>query len=309
MRQGRMTVIAIAVLGSAIALGTASGPEAAGEPRVQARAFPGQLSRIASVRVYQSGRWTLPGENAASVGRALASLQPTWISDLIRYPKRLAPTGREVRAWNTITDLVRESSPSAQFGIELNALQYKTAAEIERKMSQIRTRFNNDGWMIDFYSSGYRRFPAAVEAAIDDAHANGEWIGGNVFGLAAGPKVPPGSDFVAVQDFGFKVDLRAVRRLAREAPVMYHLGNNPQAASSDGCRWINELDTHARIEFLRHRASQQATYDFHVGYPVLFPGCERHPERPRDPGLVYYNAARDGPMLKTIDGLMDRFAG
>ena len=316
MQQGRPTAAWTArrmLVGAALGLATLTASPAAAapvsDPAQALRAFPDQTSRIAGVRVYQTGRWTVPGENASSVGKALASLEPTWVGDLIRYPKRLGPTGREIRAWTTITDLVRAASPDAQFGIELNALQYQTAAEVERKMSEIRTRIDTDGWMMDFWTSANRRFPKVVQAAIADAHENGEWIGGNAFGLSGNPKVPAGSDFIAVQDFNFKIDLPAVRRLAKQVPVVYHLGNNPQAANSDGCEWIDDLDTAKRIAFLSHRAGQQATYDFHISYPVLFPGCERRPNRPRDPDLVYYNAIRDTPMLRTVGRLMNRFAG
>jgi len=307
--QRLTSIIVIAVLGAALYAGSAASGEPAPEPAATPGPAPPQTTRIAGVRVYQSGQWTVPGENASSVGKALASLKPTWVGDLIRYPKRLGPTGKEIRAWTTITDLVKAASPQAEFGIELNALQYQTASEIQRKMSQIRTRIDTDGWMMDFYTSAYKRSPEVVEAAIADAHDNGEWLGGNAFGLSSNPKVPPGSDFMAVQDFNFKIDLPAVRRLAKQVPVVYHLGNNPQAAKSDGCEWINDLDTKKRIAFLNHRAGQQKTYDFHVSYPVLFPGCERRPKDPKDPDLVYYNAIRDKPMLPTITRLMNRFAG
>jgi hypothetical protein len=173
-------------------------------------------------------------------------------------------------------------------------------------MSKIRTRFGNDGWMFDFYTPGYRDFPKAVEAAIADAHENGEWIGGNAFGLSADPKVPPGSDFIAVQDFGFQIDLKAVRRLAQQVPVVYHLGNTPQLANSDGCVWIRELTTEKRVAFLKHRAAQQSTYNFHMSYPVLFPECQRHRNQPGQE-LIAYNATHDDPMMDRIGQLMDQF--
>lgn len=296
-----LTVAAGLVVGPSALAGSGSGsPE-----RALARAFPQQLERIASVRVYQTGHWTVPGENAGSVGRALASLKPTWLSSLIRYPKGMSPTGAEVAAWNKITAIVRAASPEAQFGIELNSLQYREASQVERMMSKIRARFDNDGWMFDFYTPGYRKYPEVVEAAIASAHDNGEWIGGNAFGITANPKIPPGSDFIAVQDFGFKINLVAVRRLAQQVPVVYHIGNNPQLANSDGCEWINEFTTAKRAAFLKHRASQQAAYNFHMAYPVLFPECERDPNAPNS-DIFAYNAIDDTPMMETIGGLLNQ---
>jgi hypothetical protein len=170
----------------------------------------------------------------------------------------------------------------------------------------VRARVDNDGWMFDFYTPAYRKYPKVVEAAIANAHANDEWIGGNAFGLSAGPKVPPGSDFIAVQDFNFKIDLKAVRSLAQQVPVAYHLGNTPQLANSDGCQWINNLSTAKRIAFLKRRGSQQAAYNFSLSYPVLFPECQRNRSGP-NPELFSYNAIKDQPMLDTIGRLMSQF--
>ncbi|MDX6583233.1 MAG: hypothetical protein QOI10_2417 [Solirubrobacterales bacterium] len=310
-RKRPASIAGRALLGGALACAVLAGPTASASPAPEpsspaATAFPSQLSRIAAVRVYQGGAWVLPGENARSVGRALASLEPTWASSLLRFQKNEPVTGAEVKAWNTITDMVRDTTPAAEFGIELNSLEYQKPSQIVTMMSKIRTRFDNDGWMMDFYTPAYRRFPKAVQAAIADAHDNGEWIGGNAFGLSDGPKVPPGSDFIAVQDFDFQIDLPAVRKLAEQAPVVYHLGNTPQLAQSDGCQWINKLTTAGRAAFLKRRAGQQATYNFHMSYPVLFPECQRHRDQPSQE-LIAYNATRDQPMMQTIGRLMDQF--
>ncbi len=295
-----LTVAAGLIVGPSALAGSGSGSA----ERELARTFPQQLERITSVRVYQAGQWTVPGENASSVGQALASLKPTWLSSLLRYPKGISPTGAEVRAWNTITAIVRAASPEAEFGIELNSLEYRKASQVERMMSKIRARFDNDGWMFDFYTPGYRKYPAVVEAAIASAHDNGEWVGGNAFGIKANPKVPPGSDFIAVQDFDFQIDMKAVRRLAQQVPVAYHIGNDPTLPNSDGCKWINEYTTAKRAAFLKHRASQQATYNFHMAYPVLFPECHRNPNN-ANTDIVTYNAIRDASMMETIGGLLN----
>jgi hypothetical protein len=296
------------VVGAVLLAGSAASGAPAPEPSPSQRAFPDQTTRVVSVRVYQGGDWVLPGESPRSVGRALAALKPTWVGDLLRFQKNEPLTGAEVRAWTTIKDMVTAAAPDAQFGIELNALEYRKPAEVERMMSRIRTRFDNEGWMMDFYTSAYKESPQVVEAAIANAHDNGEWIGGNAFGLSSNPKVPPGSDFMAVQDFNFKIDLPAVRRLGKQVPVVYHLGNTPQLANSDGCQWIRELDTDRRAAFLKRRAGQQDTYAFHMSYPVFFPECQRH-RGLHDQELIAYNAIRDAPILGTIGNLMNSFDG
>ena len=46
-----------------------------------------------------------------------------------------------------------------------------------------------------------------IRAAINSAHAHGEWIGGNVFGIARRRPLPSRSDFFSVQDAGIHLNL------------------------------------------------------------------------------------------------------
>ena len=259
-------------------------------------------ARIATARVYQHGAWTVPNETPASVGRALARLEPTWVSSLVRFTASESPTAEEVKAWETIRKAVRAASPDAQFDIELNALEFRTPDEIREMMSAVRSKFDNDGWMFDFYTPAYRERPEVVEAAVEDAHDNGEWIGGNAFGLDKNPPVPPGSDFIAVQDFGFKIDLAAVRKLAEQVPVAFHLGNSPGQAKSDGCVFIDSYTTAERTAYVSKRAKQQAGNNFRFGYPVFFPECAGEQGTPQA-GIFTFNAPRDGSLMDTIERL------
>jgi hypothetical protein len=298
----RLSAIA---LGALLALaGCGGGDDSNGTASLDAVAP--DSTRIATVRVYQNNAWTVPGETPASVGRVLASLEPTWVSSLIRYQAGEAPMADEVSAWETISEAVLAKSPNATFGVELNAVEYRTPAAVQKQMREVRAKLHNDGWFFDFYTPAYRLRPEVVEAAISEAHSNGEWVGGNAFGLAANPPVPPGSDFIAVQDFRFQIDLAAVRRLAQRIPVTFHLGNSPAFADSDGCVFIEGFSTARREAYVRERVEQQRSNDFRFGYPIFFPECERNSDA-ANPGLFTYNAPRDGSMMSTIEGLMRKY--
>jgi hypothetical protein len=296
----------MAIIASLVAAGIGAGCGNGDDSAAAAGSSGPDTSRIASVRVYQHGNWTVPKQTPESVGKALAGLKPTWVSSLIRFAEGEKPTADEQSAWKTITGAVRATSPDAHFGIELNALEYKTGADLTEMMSTIRSSFDNDGWFFDFYTPAYKSRPEVVEAAIADAHSNGEWIGGNAFGLDQDPKVPPGSDFIGVQDFRFKIDLAAVRQLAGEIPVVFHLGNSPGQASSDGCAFMNEFTTAKRGAYATERAGQQAANHFHFAYPVFFPECFIGPSG-SDATLTSYDAPGDDPMLATIGRLLDRY--
>jgi hypothetical protein len=261
-------------------------------------------TRIVAARAYQHGTWVVPGETPDTVGKALASLKPTLVSGLIRYEPTEQVSEHEVDAWNKIRARVLAAVPDAHFGVELNALSYKTAEQVEQQMAEIRSKLDNNGWFFDFYTSAFKQRPEVVKAAIESAHSNGEWVGGNVFGLGHDPVVPPGSDYLAAQDSGdFRLNLAAVAKLAKRIPVAVHLGNSPADPSSPGCRFIKELETAEREAYVTKRAQQQKANDFRFAYPVAFPECDFKPPK----GLVAFNAIDDRSMMPTIQRLLDRY--
>jgi hypothetical protein len=300
------SVVAVAALLTLALLGSAGA--GAGPPPTPAPRFSEQLQRIVSARVHHTRISTVRNTNARRVGNSLASLRPTWVSGLIRYARGQHPVRGEVRAWRKITGLVRAASPQAQFDVVLNAKQYRDGDELMRMMSRIRAKLDNDGWFFDFYSKAYRKRPRMIKAAIEWAHAHGEWVGGNVFGLARHDRpLPMRSDYLSVQDFHLKLDVDAVQRLAARIPVTYHLHNDPDNPHGGGCRFIERFSTARRLALIRHRARQQVPYGFRVSYPALFPECIRPPRGGRPGFLFSYNAFRDPPMAATILELLDRY--
>jgi hypothetical protein len=299
--------VAVLLLGVLIASSAAAQGGKPPPPPPKPAAFPEQLSRIVSARVLHTRISTVRKSNSRRIGNWLASLRPTWVTGLLRYRKGQHPNQREIRAWQNITRIVRLASPDAQFDVALNIDQYKNADRIRHTMRLIRSRLGNDGWFLDFMSTTARRHPKVVRAAIDYAHANGEWIGGNVFGIRKRRGIPYRADYLAVQDFGLTLNLPAVRKLAAKLPVVYHLHNHPDRPRGGGCRFIEDLSARKRRKLVRQRAAQQVRFGFHVSYPVLFPACRRQRAH-RDMGFIYsYNAFRDRRMAKTIRTLLDRY--
>jgi hypothetical protein len=271
-----------------------------------------QMSRIVSARVHHTRISTARNLNARRVGQALASLHPSWVTGLIRYAKGQHPTGSEVRAWRMISRIVRRASPTVQFDVTLNAEHYLNGDELLRMMHRVRKKLDNDGWFFDFYSTAFRQRPRMIRAAIASAHAHGEFVGGNIFGLARRRRpVPRRSDFASVQDFrNLTLNRPAVRRLARVLPVVYHLNNNPGRPRSGGCRFIQAFSSARRRALIRHRAKQQAAFGFRVSYPALFPECIRdRPGRGTGRFLFSYNVFRDPPVRKVVRHLLNRYDG
>jgi len=265
------------------------------------------LSRIAYARAYQYGQFTVPGQTPESIGKALAELDPTWVLGLSRVRAHDTPSSAELEGFETIRDTVRAKSPDAEFGLELNALEYKTPDDVEDKMGELRDAYDIHGWFFDFFTPAYDKNPDVVNAAISDAHEHGEWIGGNTFGWSKDPShpvVPPQSDYLAVSDDNFKLDLPAVRQLAEHVPIVFHFRNNPANPRSEGCIYIDKYTTAEREAYVTRRASEQAKYDFHFAYPVFFPTC--FPQG-KAHDVESFDAITDGSMLSTIERLMQKY--
>ena len=267
---------------------------------------PPDSARMVSVRMWQYGQFTAERETPESIGSALASLRPTFASALLRYDKTEKVTARQVRDWNTVVAAVRAANPDVKFDVELDGLQYRSVGQVLRRMREIRSKVDLDGWLIDFYTTAAREHPDVWKAAIESAHANGEFLGGNAFGITKNPAVPKGTDYEAVQDSDMKVNLPATRELARRVTTFMHLGNDPYRQDSDGCTFIEKFTTGQRLAYVRKRAGQQAKYDFRFEYPVFFPECARNRDR-QTPTVFTYNAPRDAPMMPTIGSLLDRY--
>jgi hypothetical protein len=175
-------------------------------------------------------------------------------------------------------------------------------------MAKVRRRVRPDSWVFDFYARAAERRLEPMKAAVASAHRHGESIGGNAFGIARRPRIPAGTDYVVVQASDFRINLEAVRKLARRFTVHLQLGNDPGHPDSDGCRFIRELTTNERARYIRRRAREQAKFHYRFAYPVFFPACVR--ERSANGvkgGLFTYNATRDHGMIRTIRRLMRRY--
>jgi hypothetical protein len=309
--RGLLGALIVATLMGGVA-SAAAGPALRGAPPLRAIPpgppnFAPALSRVVSSRVYHTRLSVVRNSTSHRIGRSLASLDPTWVTGLLRYARNQFPTHDEVRVWKRIRNIVHRTSPGAQFDVVLNAEQYRTPLAVTRAMRRLKAKLGNEGWFFDFFSSAARRHPKMIKAAIAWAHTNGQWIGGNVFGLRRDTAFPVNADFLSVQDDGFHLNLPAVLKISKRVPVLYHLNNDPDDKYSGGCRFIKKYNTARRRQLIRRRASSQIRYGFRMSYPALFPECVH--ARPRGPGtfLASYNAFRDPPMAREIQALLDRY--
>ena len=303
-RRRTLAVLSVTLLGLVVMPSVSSGDHP--DPIVPGPStFPQTMSRVVMARVHHTRLSVVRNTNSRRIGRSLAGLAPTWVSGTIRYAKGQHPRRNEVRTYREIRRIVRTSSPHAGFDVTLNAKQYHDGREIQRMMHQVRKKLHNDGWFFDFYSRAYKKRPRMIRAAIANAHAHGEFIGGNIFGVRRKRPLPMRSDFFAVQDFRLRLNLHAVQRLGGRVPLVYHIENDPDRPLSGGCKFIKQLSTAKRSALVRRRARQQARFNFRFQYPALYPECHRY--RRHRTFLQSYNAFRDPPMARTILRMLNRY--
>lgn len=288
----------------------------------------------------QPDTWTLDGETPDTVAQAIGSLHPRYVSGLIRLGPGVAATLDDTHwqnyraAFDQVRNVVHTTHPDALFDVVLNAQDYNNieggptaSQQLLADMALIRTHLAPQVWFFDFYQPAMNDTDGskeAVRAAIDDAHAHGEYIGGNTWNEG----VPDGSDFVAMPDFlaanpsvsmlartllEVKADaIAAIRR--RSVPVLLHINNDPQLGpDTESCYWMGQcraaessfphtcnhpdwdFSRAQRTQYLEIRAGEQSQLGYHFMYPVFFPIC---------PVGISYAAPRDGDMMNTLRRLM-----
>lgn len=271
------------------------------------------LRRVVHARAVQNLRWTIDRETPESVGRALASLRPTYVSGLLRVAGDDTLSPEHVRDFNTIRRIVRDASPDCQFDVVLNGQHYDTPAALRRKMESLTEAVHPDAWFFDFFYSAYLDgYRNPLDEGVAWAHEHRQYIGGNTTGDDSVPR----SDFAALSPVSHagmvadgELDLKReeIQRLhGRGFPVLMHINNDPQfAPTTESCYFMGasgraRLDwSHdRRVRWITERAGDQEAWHFRFMYPVFFPEC---------PIWHTYNAPRDGNMMDVFADLVRRF--
>ncbi len=255
------------------------------------------MQRVVLARVYDQRQWALSNETPTSVGIALAKLNATYVSQLIRLARSTTITLQMISNYDTIRNLVRAVNPNAKFDVVLNAKEYNTSVALIDRMKSINDALHVDGFYFDFYHPGFKLYPQVIEDGIAFAHNHNEFVGGDIFG---GTSIPPGTDFIVCCQSNFTTDthrLAIFRATYPNIPIELHLGNNPQP-TSESCRFINNYTTAQRISYVASLAVNQSVWGYAFGYPVFFPAC---------PSNVSYDSRHDGLMLFKIGELIERF--
>jgi hypothetical protein len=314
------------------------GDDAATDADDELRGGTGNLySRIVIGRLYQTERWmlpqadgyrpeqypTIPQRRIAYVCDALARLEPTYVSGLVRLSWDTVITDEMRTIYRGVKSCLRDKlKRPVRFDVVLNALHYSEPRATDPKngvssnqegSERLRARLrsgNNllepDLWFFDFYTVPFNNntqhwFAGAMRDGIDVIHRDKLLVGGNVWGRS----VPAGTDFAAIPlTGGFAGSQDQIAALQKDVPTFVHIRNDPHICDSEGLDWFEWTDTR-RDDAITNHASRQAALNVGYMFPVFFPLSATGECAPPGEAQVAYDAAADG-MLARIKATMDR---
>lgn len=289
----------------------------------------GTFRRVVIGRMYQKDQWMLPAADGYAPHRypdrlerraryvcdALVRLRPTFVASLVRMDATEPVTPEQATIFREVKRCVRaQVGHPVRFDVILNALHYadpsfvRSAAAgaqlLRRRLRELDAQLHPDLWSFDFYTVPFNKtnakthYPDAIRAGIEWIHANGQLVGGNVWGN----ELPAGTDFAMVVDRGdmqhVRDQLAALRRRSNAALLM-HIRNDPHKPGSLGLTFVaGSLDARKRI--VRRHADRQQAYRYRYMYPLFFPLYEVALRRA-------YDARQDGNMLGLFENLLEQY--
>lgn len=285
------------------------------------------MKRVVLGRLYQKKDWTLPhagatpAERVTYVCNVLTKLRPTYVSGLIRLDDDAPLTPDQIEVFRGVQGCL----PNARFDVVLNAEHYsdprrhasgrEAEAALRARGEEIKNTLRADIVFFDFFSSPYNDdHDGWYRDALTDGtrylrKTLGLKVGGNVWGL----DIPPGSDFVALDNFdrqhhdGYAFNKMQIDAFDGRVPVLLHVENNPQKPGSKGLMYMNG-DADYRRGVIAKFAGDQRSERFSYMFPVFFPleccaggqcGPDKCDDMPSD--RLAYDASRDGNLLQKMD--------
>ena len=232
-----------------------------------------------------------------TAARTLASLQPTFISGLLRLPDHGELSDAEAEAYASVRATVLASSKTCRFDVLINAGEEQSPEIFVQRIKEFNVRIHPDSWT--FYVSPETRAisPEVFEEGIAEAHAEGQMVGYD------GPLslIPEGVDFIVIRAWNFKVNheeidlLRAKQRVPLIVELPTTFGNKEY---SEVIAYVEEMGSQDRVSRITELAENQYSWGYRFAYPIFYPLY---------PARHAFDATKDNILLVSIRALLSRF--
>lgn len=257
------------------------------------------FQRVIQARLFHSGIWTLAGtsQTPITIGRTLASLQPTFLAGVLRLPDHGELSEGEIEGFNAVRAAVLATSKSCRFDVVVNAGDEHSGEIFEQKLKEFTALIHPDSWTFYVTPENKSISPEVFERGIAAAHARGQMVGYD------GPLslIPEGIDFIVVRAWDFKVNreqidlLRSKQRvpLIVELPTTFGNKDYPKVAS-----YVEEMQSKERAAIITLLAENQSSWGYRFAYPVFYPLF---------PARHVFDSTKDNILLVTIRALLAKF--
>jgi hypothetical protein len=257
------------------------------------------FQRVIQARLFHSGAWTLAGssQTPGTAARTIASLQPTFVTGVLRVPDRGELSNAEVEGFDAVRNEIRKGGKTCRFDLVINAGAEESGDLLLRRMHEITVRIHPDAWTFYVSPDDTSVYPEVFAEGIAYAHSQGQMAGYD------GPLslIPEGVDYIVVRAWNLQVNrkqldqLRAKQRVPMivEIPTTFGTKSSPEVSA-----YIREMDSTERSEALTRLAENQGSWGYHFAYPVFYPLY---------PAKQAFDATKDNILLVTIRSLLARF--
>jgi len=255
--------------------------------------------RIVQARLYQGNVWTLEGggQTPLTVARTLSSLQPSFVTGLIRLPEDSMLSSSVVEAFEAVRSAVRASSKSCRFDVFVNLGLEKSPELLTRKMKEATAQIHPDAWTFHVPAESRGLDPELFDSGISFAHANGQMVGYD------GPLslIPEGVDFIVLRVWDLRMNRKEVEYLREKErlPLIVQLpGKSERKGRDEVGKYISRMTTVERSQLLTQLAENQGSWGYRLAYPVFYPVSQ---------ALKSFDTTKDGSLLITIRSLLARY--
>ena len=262
---------------------------------------PDLFARPVQARVYKfrdsNADWLLPNESPESVGKALAVLRPSLVSNFALFYNGALPGEDEVDSLREIRRKVTQVSPNSKFEIVLDARDYKSPAEVTSHMRALAERMDFELFFFSGLEAVYERSPEIATAAIAEAHAQNR-----LAGATFNSKVVPQLDYLSIYAGDGEEDLkRRISAAQTRLPILATMDNESSKLQLDknyagGKDFVSKKTPAERRKLVTSLAKKQDSLNFRMAYPLFFP---------MQAASKSYDALRDEFMRDTLRRLTD----
>lgn len=281
MRLSPPTLLLVTMLSGLVHVGCAANVDSPDESTsADELSIPSMFGqRVALARFFQHDRRSVPKAAVAAKVQELASLNPTWVSGIVRLDVDDDVTADHLAVYAA----VRAAIPNARVDVVLNAVQYQGPTgwyRLEQRMTQIDQAFTSAGMKVpdaiffDFYSQGQM---SVMTSATQWTHRRGQKMGGTFW---ATDGVPEGTDFLVLDDHDgldrmIHQSQTLRQRYGTRYPILAHIENNPGSEHTGddhrnlGLDWYR--GTIDRKAYLKRQVNGQRSGGYLVMYAVDFP--------------------------------------